>query len=274
MENHKLGAIFSTKDVRDYKAVCKNINIEFPEEFELDMGKVKNQGNVSSCVAHSLSTVIEYFNKVQYNSDIEMSTGYIYGNRSMTSYKGEGMVTREALNTLRLYGDIEQNKFPYNIEVPEIIVKYHEVSEQFYEDGYKYKIKSYCKLETENDIKQALMKNGPVVISMTWYSDIKVISGMLTTSLSKDKQSGGHCMVLYGWNKDGWKIQNSWGTKWGNKGCAIVPYNIPIREFWTVVDDTIDDMEIIKPYSSEIGKIIAKFLNIFWKLLSKIGDSF
>ena len=57
-----LGALFSKPDVRDYVATTKME--EFPDAFELKLPKVKNQGTVGSCVAHALSTVVEYFNKL------------------------------------------------------------------------------------------------------------------------------------------------------------------------------------------------------------------
>ena len=78
------GAIESDPDIRDYRIATATINEareSFPNEFELEMPAVKNQGSVGSCVAHSLATVIEYYNKKQHNEDIEMSVGYIYGNR-------------------------------------------------------------------------------------------------------------------------------------------------------------------------------------------------
>jgi C1A family cysteine protease len=34
----------------------------FPKEFELKLRGVKGQGSVGSCVAHSLASVIEYYN--------------------------------------------------------------------------------------------------------------------------------------------------------------------------------------------------------------------
>ena len=103
------------------------------------------------------------------------------------------------------------------------------------------------------------MNNGPVVMAMEWFDDIKVSDGILTTE--KKRSAGGHCMVIYGWNEIGWKVQNSWGKRWGDNGCCIIPYNIPIREFWTVTDDIIEGMEIQKPFSSSFGKLIAKILN-------------
>ena len=44
-------------------------------------------------------------------------------------------------------------------------------------------------------------------------------------------------MVIYGWNKQGWKIQNSWGTSWGNQGRAILPYDTKLSEAYGVIDD-------------------------------------
>ena len=268
MDNY-LGAIFSKKDVRDYRAVCSISNIEFPEEFTLDLSKIKSQGKINSCVAHSLSTIIEYFNKKQLGIDDEMSTGYIYGNRRNSSYTGEGMVIREALANAKIYGDVKSSDFPYNIEVPEAIEKFEESSIKLFDTGYVYRISSYCKLENEADIKQALMKNGPVIIGMTWYADMIVVNGVLTSFLDENDKRGGHAMVLYGWDSRGWKVHNSWGTKWGDKGCAIIPYDMKIREAWTIVDDVIEGMEIVKPYSTDIGKIVAKLLNLFWTMVAK-----
>jgi len=48
-ESEGLGALFSKKDVRDYRIDCVSAPVEFPSEFELKMPKVKNQGSVNSC---------------------------------------------------------------------------------------------------------------------------------------------------------------------------------------------------------------------------------
>ena len=71
------GALFSKPDVRDYTA--RTELTEFPAEFELDMPSVKNQMNISSCVANALSAVVEYFNEKETGEYLEMSVGYIYG---------------------------------------------------------------------------------------------------------------------------------------------------------------------------------------------------
>lgn len=260
----KLGAIFSEIDVRDYKGVCTIPKKSFPKEFELPMVRIKNQGSVGSCVAHALSTVVEYYNYIQNKSKTEMSVGYIYGNRNLSIHKQSGMIVRDALATLKMYGDVTKEDFPYNIETPSAINKFNEQSDKLYDKGYPNRISSYCRLKTKNDIKAALQSKNPVVIAIKWYSDMKVIDGILTTN--KKKYSGGHCMVIYGWNQKGWKVQNSWGRFWGNNGTCIIPYDMKLCEAWAVCDNIKETIKVKKPFSSNTGKAVAKVLNTIGKI--------
>ena len=129
----KCGAIFSGYDARDYKLVyTASAQKKFPQSFTLDMKnvRIKDQGNVGSCVAHSLSSIIEFYNYHQTHTDKQMSVGYIYGNRSTSDYKDEGMVMRDALEAVHKYGDVEYSLFPYNEEVPAWVlpfIRYEEI---------------------------------------------------------------------------------------------------------------------------------------------------
>lgn len=266
--NNVLGAIFSSIDVRDYKGVCAVSPSSFPKEFELPIIRVKSQGTVGSCVAHTLSSVVEYFNYIQHKSKTEMSTGYIYGNRNTSSHKGNGMIIRDALTALKLYGDVEKTDFPDNVEVPTAISLYNKRANTLYDKGYPNRISSYYRLKTKEDIKKALYNKYPVVMAMKWYSDMRVIDGVLTTKYKGYR--GGHCMLIYGWNEKGWKVLNSWGLGWGNKGTCIIPYKIKIKETWAVVDNIKDNIIIKKPFSSNTGKVIGKVLNKLGNINSKI----
>lgn len=266
--SYVLGAIFSGVDVRDYKGVCAMSPSSFPKEFELPIVRVKSQGSIGSCVAHALSSVVEYYNYTQHKEKTEMSTGYIYGNRKNSLHKGSGMIVRDALATLVKYGDVPHTDFPYNVEVPSAINKYNKVADELYEKGYPNRISCYYKLKTENDIKASLMAKQPVVIAVKWYSDMKVVNGILTTDYKN--YSGGHCMLIYGWNEKGWKVLNSWGAFWGNKGTCIIPYEMEIREKWSVVDNITEKIIVKKPFSSPIGKKVAKVLNTVGKVENKL----
>ena len=262
------GALFSKVDVRDYRLVASAIQKDFPEEFELVMPKIKNQGNINSCVAHSISTVIEYHNIRQNGDDTEMSTGYIYGNRTGTTWFGEGMYTRDAIATACKYGDVIKSKFPYNVEMPEAMEKFNAVELELFDEGAPNRFSTYYRVKTEKEIKSALMKHGPIIFAIPWYDDIKIVNGLMTTAQTGN--AGGHCMVIYGWNETGWLVHNSWGKTWGNKGTCIMPYSINIREAYGITDNiSCEPKEITKPFSSNIGFIFAKIINWILNLFKK-----
>lgn len=270
-----LGALFSKPDVRDYKASTKNT--EFLDEFELSMPKVKNQKQVGSCVAHALSTVVEYFNKKESGTYKQMSTGYIYGNRRLTLYKGSGMYTKDAIKTVAQYGDVPNVLFPVNVEVPEAIEKFEEEVDKIEESGYFFKFNEYFKLKDAASIKTSLMENGPAIMTMHWFDDINVVDGVMQTKCVKSKNTSGHCMVIYGWNEKGWKVRNSWGRNWGNKGNVIIPYEVPMKEVWGIKDAAADSSLVVKkPFSTKFGAKLAKVLNkvvlFFYDLFNKTQD--
>lgn len=272
------GAIVSPKDVRDYRATCAVSTEAFPEEFELPMPKVKNQGSVGSCVAHSLATTIEYFNQHQGDGNQKMSVGYIYGNRTNSSHQGVGMIIRDALQTVQKCGDVPNEKFDHNYEVPGIIELVKNKLVELFPDGYPYRITSYYRVYTDEEIKASLMQNGPVILCMQWFSDIRVKNGIITTN--EVASNSYHALVIYGWNNDGWKIQNSWGESWGNKGRAILPYSVTKTETWGVVDTYSENMHKQQEaaYEAKIQELINKVesqekeLEILWQQMDETDN--
>ena len=236
-KQQNFGAIFSPPDVRDWKGTaCASAPADFPEEYELVMPEVKNQGSVGSCVAHAIATTVEYFSRMQGDEKRAMSVGYIYGNRANTANMGKGMITRDAIAATCECGTCVHTLFPYNEEVPEIIERFERSFTELHPKAWPNRFTSYYRVKGEEAIKASLMQNGPVIFAMEWYSDIRVENGIMKTNLAPSNSSSGHCLVIYGWNRDGWKIQNSWGTGWGVGGRAVMPYDIPIREAWGIID--------------------------------------
>lgn len=231
------GVVPPKKDIRDYSAtIVAGINAsDFPDTFELKMPKVKSQGQINSCVAFSLSTVIEYFNMVQEGEYTQFSTGYIYGNRTNSSHKDRGMEVPKALEIIMKYGDVPNELFPYNIEVPIAITYFEKDGYRLAPDAFPNRITSYYQLKDIDSVKASLMENGPVVIAVPWYYGSYVEEGTNIVKHNNDSVHGYHAMVVYGWNNNGWLIQNSWDETWGNKGRAVLPYDHE-GQFYGVTD--------------------------------------
>ena len=269
LSTNALGAVFSQKDIRDYKLA--EPEEKFPKSFELTLGPVKNQYAIGSCVAHAIAETIEFHNSLQGNNDA-MSVGYIYGNRRGSAHLKSGMIVRDALKNACSYGDIALVDFPENEEVPGIIAKFEERVDGMFEEATLSHFEKYYRVSSEEEIKTAIMSDGPVIFAMNWYDDFHVnASGILESTYKKENRGGGHCMVIYGWNQRGWLIRNSWGKYWGERGNATLPYEAPINEAWGIADDK-SNTPIKKPYSTRFGKFIAKILNFIINLFYKVKE--
>lgn len=93
------------------------------------------------------------------------------------------------------------------------------------------------RLKTIDEVKTALNKSGPVIINLQIFNR--------TTTMWKPADSkliiGMHTMLIVGYNDDGFILQNSWGTEWGDEGYCIFPYTDWKWKWdiWTFNNDTI-----------------------------------
>jgi hypothetical protein len=121
LKKYPLGTIHSPVDERDYlyESVCV-AEQEIPNSFALDYSyPILNQGNVGSCVAHSIAEMKSYIDSVENNN--MYSVGFIYANRKESDSQSVGMNPRQALLNLISDGDCLYSDFPINEEYPSIL---------------------------------------------------------------------------------------------------------------------------------------------------------
>ncbi len=262
-EKNFTGVLLSPKDIRDYRFKKKVVmSIQYPERFELEkIATVKNQGQVGSCVAHAVSSVLEYHNK----NTQTMSTNFLYGiHNKLYRSEGPGMYLNEACKIIKKYGDMIYDDCPGNTEV----TKVYDIANEAFNDPMKvtragkYKIKCFTNLRSNDDIKYALMNHGPVLGAVAWYKDFSLSRGVI--KFNKDSDFGYHATMIYGWNEIGWLCQNSWGKSWGSKGYYILPFEDKPVEAYSIVkaEDTQDDVKkpcaLVRKLSGIINKILNK----------------
>lgn len=261
----KYGAFESPKDLRDFRASSVAKAVTLPTEFSLKATHIKDQGLVNSCVAHALSSMMEMQDGTNY------STGWIYGYRPEGYFQGEGMYPREALKTIHNLGAVENQDFNVNIEMPKAKQKVDDnliALEAFADD---YKIQSYARLYSENEIKSWLYtKQTPIPIAIAT-ENLKLDEHNIV-QVPEYYPNSGHMMLLIGWNEIGYIIQNSWGEDWGDKGLCILPYEYKIREAWGVIlgDKTTNIDDVKKPAFYIIRKLIQFIINLL-KEVNKNG---
>lgn len=262
-----LGARPSKKDVRDYKYIAPAASRVFPDTFELAQTPVKNQGAISSCVAHALSTIMEYHYKQHHAGYVELSPGFLYGYRKDMSYKGKGLFLKDALKTAQKVGILTNEQFGYNKEVPEIIELAESLPNEVIDSAYPHRISTYFKITSQEDIKAALVDHGELLICMKWYSGSRYVDDVYT--YDKNADYGFHGVVIYGWNEKGWLIQNSWGILAAGDGKFTLPFDYEINEIWGITD-TIMDSDIDIPKKNIFLNFIYKIVNLVINLFSTV----
>lgn len=263
------GARKQIKDGRDYQLVSTfTSKTKIPDKYELPRWneiRVKSQGNVGSCVAHAMSSILEYYNETP------MSTDFIYGAQyEAVGLKTSGMYLRDACKIAAHYGDCCHVTCPTNTEMPMAIAKFDAVSDDNKAVARKARILKYVAVWSKEQIQEALLAGTPVLFAIKWPKHYELDENYVLKQ-TQPGFSGGHGMVIYGWNEHGWLVHNSWGTWWGNCGQFILPYAYKIREAWSIVDD--ENICILHTSPAPPAYKI-KFWDLLRKLISMLQNWF
>lgn len=181
-----------------------------PDEYSYKnfLPKVVNQGANPICVPCSLSTYVNWKLNLKDGGKIDNKMDYFAVYNSKTT-EGDGMSFKEALAYVADKGvKTEKGKFS---------------------------IKDYALVKNIAGLRKAVVANGPCLGALPVYD----------TSRNSFWQAGGgaydiigyHAISIVGYNKKGFVIRNSWGSSYGDKGYAILPYDefSKFIEVWTIL---------------------------------------
>lgn len=229
------GALQSPPDPRDFRlaALAKK---ELPPKHMLAMPPVVNQGNVGNCVAQACC----YVSKAANGQDFDPN--WIYGRRQETDYQGPGWYLRLALKTMLKEGNAPwTGQQPLEVEEVQEYVKKNEA--RLLALAKNYKIEHYALLTSATEIKTALFSGMRVVFSapITGFETDK--DGLFRCTVN---EYGGHAMSVWGYDGELFRVQNSWGTDWGDGGrCWMLAEDIlRWNDCWAVAD--VPSKKIVK----------------------------
>lgn len=184
--------------------------MKLPESFtyQTQLSPITDQGNTNTCVCHSVAAWINWnmdIRKKTPKKDYNVNISQIYSARE-DKRNDDGMTIKDALNFFKLKG----------VSTNAGVVK----GSQF------------AMIGSELIAKQCIVSNGPILVALPAYNDSKYDRFWNGSDLA-----GGHCVVLVGYDKNGFILRNSWGTSYGRQGYSHLPYSDfnKIYEMWTII---------------------------------------
>lgn len=157
--------------------------------------------------------------------------------------------------------------FPHHEEVPHIIALTEKRKPYVNAEAQQYRLSGYVAVSTPDEIKTAIMAGAPVIAAFDWHKNT-IDDNYVIHFDHASPDPIGHCITIYGWNKQGWKIQNSWGVFWGDGGKATIPYAEFPTVAYALLDNHIDTLDIKKPFYGKTA-----FSKWVYKCLNKIAQT-
>lgn len=233
-KNIKLGGVVpSPKDKRDYKygrkIKSRRLGLQLPTRYDIrpSLKPVRDQGSQAACSAFAAAAIKQYQEYEELGSKYYFSAQYIYDNR--VNYPGEGMYGRDTFKILQKKGCCLEKHHRYGTKLG-IVTSTNK-------KALPYRIKSYYRVETLDEVKDALFRYGAAWVALPVFNS----SESFWKPRDDEGKEGGHAVAIVGYDdsKKNLILRNSWGSDWGDNGYTYFPYsdfNI-IWEVWVAIDD-------------------------------------
>lgn len=236
-------------DVRDYKFVKLN-PVSFTQTTLIDLQpkcpSVVNQGNLGSCTGNAISNAHLFEQMREKKAQrIVPSRLFIYFNeRKMegTIKQDSGAMIRDGFKSIATEGVCSESSWPYDIN------KFAKTPpKSCYKTALSHTALQYQRLNNTNlnELKACLASGFPFVFGFTVYTNFESAQvakdGIVNLPQAGEEVLGGHAVMCVGYDDSTqrFKVMNSWGTQWGNKGYFTIPYSYLTNgdladDFWTL----------------------------------------
>jgi C1A family cysteine protease len=190
---------------------------------------VEDQGRLGSCTANALTGALEYLllkDKIPFE---DFSRLFIYYNERVIEHtikSDSGAMIRDGIKTLVKQGVCSETIWPYRVSMFDV-----KPDEACYKQALKHKITSYRRILTLDEMRACLAEGFPFAFGFTVYESFEsqkvARTGIVPMPKTGERQLGGHAVLAVGYDDlaGRFRVRNSWGEGWGNKGYFTMPYD-------------------------------------------------
>ncbi len=248
-----------TPDSRDQYLISKQAAKKMPKSVDLSSKcpPAYQQGRIGSCTAQAIGGAYQYGLGKQKLRDCMPSRLFIYYNaREMENSVAidSGAMIRDGIKSLNKLGVCPEKDWPYDDTPADPVTGLWlpnakpamKPTTTCYKNALKRRATSYSRVIQEiNQLKGCLAEGFPFVFGFAVYesfeNDITAKTGIVNMPLKSEAMLGGHAVMAVGYddNTSRFKVRNSWGANWGQKGYFTIPYSYLIDsnlsdDFWTI----------------------------------------
>lgn len=184
--------------------------------YEAPHTSIKNQGSCGSCYSFGACATFESYILLKDGQTLDLSEQwFMMKAKEIGPYGGcQGWYLDTSMNLMK------NNKLPKEADCT------YKATETACPSNVKceYKIGEWASTTDKATIQNALQNNGLVYVGFAVYNDFMSYNGgyyeYKTGSLR-----GYHAVAIVGYDEQGFKVKNSWGTGWGEKGYFRIKYS-------------------------------------------------
>lgn len=219
------------KDTK-YKA---GLSIDDTVDWRNRIGMCWDQGEIGSCVAHGVGSLIIYVYPELMPSRLKI----YYDGRAIekTTRIDSGLEIRDGVKATVKDGVCQEAMWPYDV------AKFkRKPPAKCYSTKNEKLITEYARVGKSNkdsdildEMLNCLQQGSPIVFGSMLYesfeSDSVAQTGIVPMPNTREKSIGGHCLAAYGFNKSKktFIVRNSWGVDWGDNGYCHMPFDYLIN---------------------------------------------
>lgn len=210
---------------------------------------VLNQGDQGACTGFGLACVANYLLWTRHIESkvrvpfLPVSPRMLYElAKRYDEWPGidyEGSSCRGALKGWHKHGVCSSDNWPYQLDKRGRAV-FAPPRKGWESDAAGRPLGVYYRVDKNSvvDLQSAIVNVGAVYVSATAHDGWDSLSRARASKApaqhsslpmiqpcTKEASRGGHAFALVGYNDRGFIVQNSWGTKWGASGFAVLPYD-------------------------------------------------